>query len=86
MQTQMGIELCTAGSAEVLTAQGQYAITAGTLILHSPVFPMLELSRSADYASVGVAGTPGKYVFAHCSEHLLSATDICYDAVSASDR
>jgi AraC-type DNA-binding domain-containing proteins len=52
MQAQIGLELCTAGSAEVLTAQGQYAITAGTLILHSPVFPMLELSRSADYASV----------------------------------
>ena len=52
MQTQIGIELCTAGSAEVLTAQGQYAITAGTLMVHSPVFPMLELSRSDDYASV----------------------------------
>ena len=52
MQAQIGLELCTAGCAEKLTVKGQCTITAGTLILHSPVFPMLELSRSADYASV----------------------------------
>lgn len=52
MQTQIGLELCTAGCAEKLTVIGQCTITAGTLMIHSPVFPMLELSRSDDYASV----------------------------------
>lgn len=52
MQTQVGLELCTAGSAEKLTAKGSCTITAGTLMIHSPLFPMLELSRSANYASV----------------------------------
>ena len=52
MQTQIGLELCTAGCAEKLTVIGQCTITAGTLMIHSPVFPMLELSRSDDYVSV----------------------------------
>ena len=52
MQTQIGLELCTAGRAEKLTVKGQCTISAGTLMIHSPVFPMLELSRSDDYASV----------------------------------
>lgn len=52
MQTHVGLELCTAGSAEKLTAKGSCTIMAGTLMIHSPLFPMLELSRSANYASV----------------------------------
>lgn len=49
METQIGFELCTAGSAEMLTIKGQCSIGQGTLMILSPVFPMLELSRSADY-------------------------------------
>ena len=52
MDTQVGLELCTAGCAETLTVKGQCSIVPGMLVIHSPVFPMLELSRSADYASV----------------------------------
>ena len=52
METQVGLELCTAGSAEILTIQGQCTIVPGMLIIHSPVFPMLELSRTNDYTSV----------------------------------
>ena len=51
METQVGLELCTAGNAETLTINGQCTIVPGMLIIHSPVFPMLELSRSAEYAS-----------------------------------
>lgn len=49
METQIGFELCTAGSAEMLTIKGKCSICQGTLMILSPVFPMLELSRSADY-------------------------------------
>ena len=52
METQVGLELCTAGSAEMLTFNGPCTIVPGIIIIHSPVFPMLELSRTADYASV----------------------------------
>ena len=52
METLIGMELCTAGRAEKLTVKGQCTITAGTLMIHSPVFPMFELSRSDDYVSV----------------------------------
>ncbi|MBR5982853.1 MAG: helix-turn-helix transcriptional regulator [Bacteroidales bacterium] len=52
METQVSLELCTAGSAELLTVKGQCSIVPGMIVVHSPVFPMLELSRSADYASV----------------------------------
>ena len=52
MDTQVGLELCTAGNAEMLTFNGQCTIVPGMIIIHSPVFPMLELSRTADYASV----------------------------------
>ena len=52
MHTQIGLELCTAGCAEKLTVKGQCTITTGMLMIHSPVFPMLELSRSDDYTSV----------------------------------
>ncbi len=52
METLMGLELCTAGSAEVLTVKGQCTITSGTLRILSPVFPMMELNRTDDYASV----------------------------------
>ena len=52
METQVGLELCTAGNAEMLTFNGPCTIVPGIIIIHSPVFPMLELSRTADYASV----------------------------------
>ncbi len=52
MESQIGLELCTAGTAKVLTVKGQCTITAGTLMIHSPVFPMLEQSRSSDYTSI----------------------------------
>lgn len=52
METQIGFELCIAGNAEVLTINKQRTISQGTLMIHSPVFPMLELYRSADYSSV----------------------------------
>lgn len=52
METQTGLELCTTGNAEMLTVKGQCTIVPGMIVAHSPVFPMLELSRSADYASV----------------------------------
>ena len=52
MDTQVGLELCTAGNAEKLTFKGPCTIAPGMIIIHSPVFPMLELSRSAEYASV----------------------------------
>ena len=52
MDTQVGLELCTAGNAEKLTFKGPCTIVPGMIIIHSPVFPMLELSRSAEYASV----------------------------------
>ena len=54
METQVGLELCTAGRAEALTVKGQCVITAGTLIIRSPIFPMLELNRSDDYACVAL--------------------------------
>ena len=52
METLIGLELCTAGRAEALTFKGQCTITSGTLMIHSPVFPMVEQSRTNDYMSV----------------------------------
>ena len=52
METQVGLELCTAGTAEKMTVNGRCAIFPGIMMIHSPLFPMLELSRSTDYASV----------------------------------
>ena len=52
MDTIVGLELCTAGSAEKLTIKGPCTIVPGMLMIHSPVFPMLEFNRSADYASM----------------------------------
>lgn len=52
MDTHIGFELCTAGNAEVLTVSKRYPIYPGIMMIHSPVFPMLELSRSNDYASL----------------------------------
>ena len=52
MDTQVGLELCTTGNSETLTIKGPCNIVPGMLVIHSPVFPMLELSRSADFASV----------------------------------
>ena len=59
MDTQVGLELCTAGKAEKLTVTGPCTIVPGMLMIHSPVFPMLELSRSADYASVSLQEAVG---------------------------
>lgn len=52
METQVGLELCTAGMAEKMTINGRCSITPGMMMIHSPLFPMLELSRSTDYSSV----------------------------------
>ncbi|MBO6024761.1 MAG: AraC family transcriptional regulator [Bacteroidales bacterium] len=52
METQVGLELCTAGTMEKMTVKGRCAIRPGMMMIHSPLFPMLELSRSNDYTSV----------------------------------
>lgn len=54
MKTQIGLELCISGMAEVLTVSGKQTLTPGTLMIHSPVFPMLEVFQSEDYASVSI--------------------------------
>ena len=59
METQVGLELCTAGSAEKLTVTGPCTIVPGVLMIHSPVFPMLELSRTTDYSSVSLNDSVG---------------------------
>jgi AraC-like DNA-binding protein len=52
METQIGFELCTAGTVEKVTVNGKCNVTAGTLMILSPVFPTLETNRSTDYQSV----------------------------------
>lgn len=51
METQIGIELCTAGMAEKMTINGKCTIVAGTIMVISPMFPMWEINRSNDYQS-----------------------------------
>ena len=75
MVEQVGLELCTAGSAQVLTIKGQCTIVPGTLVIHSPVFPMLELSRSTDYASVLLQDNIGN-IYSLFSQHLPSPQHI----------
>ena len=75
MDTQVGLELCTAGSAETLTIKGQCRIVPGTLVIHSPVFPMLELSRSADFSSVVLQDDIGK-IYSLISQNLSSPQHI----------
>ena len=75
MDTQVGLELCTAGSAETLTVKGQCSIVPGTLVIHSPVFPMLELSRSADFSSVVLQDDIGK-IYSLISQNLSSPQHI----------
>ena len=71
MDTQVGLELCTAGSAQVLTVKGQCTIVPGTLVIHSPVFPMLELIRTNDYASTMLQDQIGN-IYSLFSQHLPS--------------
>ena len=52
MDTQIGLELCTAGTAEKMTVNRKCTVEPGTLMILSPMFPMLETHRSDDYASV----------------------------------
>ena len=52
METQIGLELCTAGTVEKITVKGKCIIEAGMLMILSPAFPMWETNRSADYQSV----------------------------------
>jgi len=52
METHVGLELCTAGTVEKMTVNGRCTISAGTLLILSPAFPMFEIARSADYQSV----------------------------------
>ena len=75
MDTQVGLELCTVGSAETLTVKGQCSIVPGTLVIHSPVFPMLELSRSADFSSVVLQDDIGK-IYSLISQNLSSPQHI----------
>ena len=72
MDTQVGLELCIAGKAEKLTVKGSCTIIVpGMLMIHSPVVPMLELSRSADYASVSLQEAVGN-IYALFSQNLPS--------------
>ena len=71
MDTQVGLELCTAGSAEMLTIQGNCTIVPGMLIIHSPVFPMLEISRTDDYSSTLLQDQIGN-IYSLFSRHLPS--------------
>lgn len=52
METLIGLELCISGTAEKVTADGQCVVHQGVMIIRSPMFPMLEISRTADYRSV----------------------------------
>jgi len=57
METQIGLELCTAGSAERISVNGTFALEPGMLIIQSPAFPMIEIKRSADYNAVFLRDT-----------------------------
>lgn len=52
METQIGLELCTSGTIEKISTQGKFIMEKGTLMIISPLFPMLETKRSADYTSI----------------------------------
>ena len=69
------MELCTVGSSETLTIKGRCTIVPGMLIIHSPVFPMLELSHSDDYASVVLQDDIGN-IYSLFSQHLSSPQHI----------
>ena len=51
METQIGFELCTAGSAERISVNGTFTVEPGMLIIQSPAFPMIEINRSTDYCA-----------------------------------
>ena len=75
METHVGLELCTAGTVEKMTVNGRCTISAGTLMILSPAFPMFEIARSADYQSVALHERIESFlpVFA---QNLPSATNI----------
>lgn len=52
METHIGFELCTAGSAERISVNGTFTVDPGMLIIQSPAFPMIEINRSGDYRAV----------------------------------
>jgi len=52
METHIGLELCTAGTAEKMTVNGRCTVSAGVLMILSPAFPMFEIARSDNYQSV----------------------------------
>ena len=52
METLIGFELCTAGSAERISVNGTFTVEPGMLIIQSPAFPMIEINRSGDYHAV----------------------------------
>ena len=58
-----------------MTVKGQCSIVPGTLVIHSPVFPMLELSRSADFSSVVLQDDIGK-IYSLISQNLSSPQHI----------
>ena len=58
-----------------MTVKGQCSIVPGTLVIHSPVFPMLELSRSADFSSVVLQDDIGK-IYSLISHNLSSPQHI----------
>lgn len=54
MEGQIGLEMCTKGTAERETVKGKCLVEEGTLMIVSPVFPMIEMGRSDDYGSIVV--------------------------------
>ena len=75
MDTQVGLELCTAGTAEKMTVDGRCLISRGIMMIHSPLFPMLELGRSSDYSSV-VLHDDLENIYAIFSQNLLPARQV----------
>ena len=55
----------------MLTIKGSCTIVSGMLIIHSPVFPMLELSRTNDFASTLLQDQIGN-IYSLFSQHLPS--------------
>ena len=63
------------GKCREVDRKGQCSIVPGTLVIHSPVFPMLELSRSADFSSVMLQDDIGK-IYSLISQNLSSPQHI----------
>lgn len=75
METQVGLELCTVGTAEKMTVNGKCIVEPGTLMILSPMFPMLETRRSDDYASVQLQDSI-ESIFPIFTQNLLSPQNL----------